>query len=70
MTAEELPDASSFSFDVPEGAKNVIYRYDGFKALGIDAHDEKERKESGIPNKPVASWVQCLHWVRDGTNVG
>lgn len=37
MTAEELPDASGFSFDVPEGTKNVIYRYDGFKALGIDA---------------------------------
>ena len=70
MTAEELPDASGFSFDVPEGVKNGIYCYDGFKALGIDAHDEKERKESGIPNKPVASWVQCLHWVRDGTNVG
>jgi hypothetical protein len=27
MTAEELPDATGFSFDVPEGAKNVIYRY-------------------------------------------
>ena len=27
MTAEELSDASGFSFDVPEGAKNVIYRY-------------------------------------------
>ena len=26
MTAEELPDAPGFSFDVPEGAKNVIYR--------------------------------------------
>ena len=45
MTAEELPDASCFSFDVPEGAKNVIYRYNGFKALGIDAHNEKERKD-------------------------
>ena len=43
MTAEELPDASGFSFDVPEGVKNGIYCYDGFKALGIDAHDEKKR---------------------------
>ena len=50
MTAEELPDASGSSFDVPEGAKNEIYRCDGFKALGIDAHDEKERKKkSAIP---------------------
>ena len=57
MTAEELPDASGFSFDVPEGVKNVIYHHDGFKALGKDAHDEKERKGSGIPNNPVASWV-------------
>ena len=59
MTAEELPDATGFSFDVPEGVKNGICRCDGFKALGIDAHDEKERKESGIPNQPAASWV---HW--------
>jgi hypothetical protein len=27
MTAEELSDASSLSFGVPEGAENVIYRY-------------------------------------------
>ena len=61
MTAQELPDASGFSFDEPEGAKNGIYRYDGCKALGMDAHDEKERKESGIPNNPVASWVRWVH---------
>lgn len=55
MTAQELSDASGFSFDVPEGAKNELYHYYGFKALGIDAHDEKERKESEIPSNPVAS---------------
>ena len=67
MTAQELPDASGSSFDVPDGLKNGIYRCDGSKALGIDAHDEKERKGSGIPNRPVASWV---HWVHDGINDG
>ena len=49
MTAEELPDASGFSFDVPEGVKNVIYHHDGFKALGKDAHDEKERRNLQSP---------------------
>ena len=49
MTAEELPEASGFSFDVPEGAKHEIYRCVGFKALGIDAHDEKERRNLQSP---------------------
>ena len=49
MTAEELPEASGFSFDVPEGVKNGINRYDGFKAPGTDAHDEKERRNLQSP---------------------
>ncbi|MDO4839020.1 MAG: hypothetical protein Q4B32_11615 [Clostridia bacterium] len=39
MTAQELSDASGFSFDVPEGAKNVIYRY----ADILDSFSRKQR---------------------------
>lgn len=38
--------------------------------MGGYANDEKVRKESEKSNNPVAFWVQCLHWVHDGTNVG
>ena len=59
MTAEELPDASGFSFDEPEGAKNGIYRYYSGKER-LRAWKSRSKKEA---DKAVCS-VSLITMIR------